>query len=92
MRPSFEWDAGKARENQRKHNVGFPEATSIFLDPLSITVPDPQHSLAGQRYIAIGLSGQGRLLVLVYTEQGGKIRVISARKATSAERKRYEEA
>lgn len=91
MRPSFEWDAKKARENLRKHNISFPEATSIFLDPLSITVPDPQHSSAEHRYIAIGLSGQGRLLVLVYTEQGSNIRVISARKATSAERKRYEE-
>lgn len=92
MRPGFEWDASKARENLRKHNVSFLEAISIFLDPLSITIPDPQHSYNEHRYVITGVSEQGRILVLVYTERGSQLRVISARKATSAERKRYEEA
>jgi len=87
----FEWDRSKALENRRKHGVSFEEATSVFRDPLSIMIPDPRHWLEEPRFNIVGLSGQGRLLILVYTERGGTIRIISGRKAASAERKRYEE-
>lgn len=86
----FEWDDAKARENLRKHRVGFEEAIEIFLDPLSITVPDPDHSVHESRYIILGLTGQGRALVVVYTEPGDTIRIVSCRRASSQERKRYE--
>ena len=91
MRPSFEWDEDKDKENIAKHKVGFDEATSVFIDPLSITMLDPDHSAEEQRYIDLGTSENGRLLVVVYTERGSRIRIISCRKAVSSERKRYVE-
>ncbi len=91
MSLSFEWDEGKAKENLKKHRVGFDEATTIFTDPYSITVPDPDHSRDEQRYIDIGSSDKGRALVVVYTERGSIIRIVSCRKATPSERRMYEE-
>jgi uncharacterized DUF497 family protein len=87
----FEWDEEKAAANLKKHKVTFDEATTVFIDPLSITVPDPDYSVDEQRYIDLGSSEKGRVLVVVYTERGSNIRIISCRKATSLERKLYEE-
>jgi uncharacterized DUF497 family protein len=88
----FEWDSAKADANFAKHGVTFAEATTVFGDPLSITIRDPDHSWAEQRFVDIGLSHPDRLLVVAYTERGNRIRIISARRATRAERKKYEEA
>lgn len=87
---TFEWDEKKARANLIKHGVNFDEAVSVFLDPLSITVADPEHSEAEYRFLDIGLSDQGRLLVISYTERASRIRIISSRQALPAERKAYE--
>ncbi|MBE7551804.1 MAG: BrnT family toxin [Candidatus Brocadiae bacterium] len=91
MALTFEWDAEKARENLRKHNVSFEEAKTIFDDPFSITIADPEHSVDEDRYIDIGLSTKGQFLVVVYTERGTNIRIISCRKATNLERRSYEQ-
>jgi uncharacterized DUF497 family protein len=88
----FEWDERKARSNLAKHGVSFEEAATIFGDPLSLTIPDPAHSQAENRFIIIGQSHQRKLLVVVHTERGDNIRVISARRASKRERKAYEEA
>ena len=86
----FEWDPDKAAANLQKHKVAFREGTSVLADPLSITILDPDHSTDEQRFIDIGLSANGHILVVVYTERGERIRMISCRKATPAERRRYE--
>jgi uncharacterized DUF497 family protein len=88
----FEWDDDKARSNVAKHGVSFEEAATVFADPLSLTIPDPGHSQAEDRFVIIGCSYQGKLLVVVHTERGDNIRVISARRASKRERKTYEEA
>ena len=88
---SFEWDPNKARANFAKHAVSFDEASSVFGDSLSITISDPAHSQAEARFIILGNSYQHRLLVVVHTERGDNIRVISARRASKRERKVYEE-
>lgn len=86
----FDWDAQKAKANTRKHGVSFREATTVFGDPLAGTVVDPDHSTEEARFVTIGKSSSGRLLVVCHTEQESAIRIVSARKATSHERKRYE--
>lgn len=86
----FEWDAGKAVSNLAKHGVSFPEAMSVFGDPLEITIADPVHSRQERRFVSIGLSEVRRLLVVVYTEREGRIRIISAREAAPRERRHYE--
>ncbi|MDI6782082.1 MAG: BrnT family toxin [bacterium] len=91
MKLKFEWDEKKAEANLKKHGVSFDEATTVFIDPFSITIPDPDHSVDEQRYIDIGSSESGRVLVVVYTERGTKIRIINCRKATLSEQKLYEE-
>ncbi|HOC53985.1 MAG TPA: BrnT family toxin [Verrucomicrobiota bacterium] len=88
---SFEWDESKAESNLTKHGVSFEEASTVFGDPLSLTIPDPAHSQAEDRSIVLGQSHQRKLLVVVYTERGDNIRVISARRASRGERKSYEE-
>jgi uncharacterized protein len=87
----LEWDARKARENLRKHGVAFEEASSVIFDPLSATGEDPDHSMDERRLITFGVSSSGRLLVVAHAERGNAIRIISARSATRAERKIYEE-
>ena len=87
----FEWDPAKAAANLKKHGVSFREATTVLADPLSITILDPDHSVDEERYLDLGLSAQGRILVVIYTERGERVRIISARKATAAERRNYEE-
>lgn len=91
MKQGFEWDEEKAKANLKKHRVGFDEATTIFTDPYSMTIHDPDHSADEQRYIAIGTSDKGRVLVVVYTERGSNIRIVSCRKTTPSERELYEE-
>ena len=90
MKLNFEWDEEKDKANLKKHKVSFDEATTIFIDPFAITIPDIDHSVDEQRYIDIGSSDKGRALVVIYTERGPTIRIISCRKATLSERKRYE--
>ena len=87
----FEWDPKKAKRNVSKHGVSFDEAVTAFYDPLSATFDDSDHSDDEQRYITIGFSSQGRLLVIGHTERGKVVRIISARRATAYERKRHEE-
>ena len=86
----FEWDAHKAVENLKNHRVSFEEAKSVFNDPLLLTFPDPEHSEQEHRSINIGISSHARILLVVFTDRKGKVRVISSRKATAKERKLYE--
>jgi uncharacterized DUF497 family protein len=88
---NFEWDESKALKNERKHKVAFEEAKTVFDDPLSLTIPDPDHSESEDRFVDIGKSSRGRILVVVYTERGESIRIISSRKANKRERKQYGE-
>ncbi len=87
---TFEWDDKKEKSNVRKHGISFNEGESVFYDSYSLTIPDPDHSDEEQRFIDIGTSNKNRILVVVYTEREDRIRIISVRKATNAERKKYE--
>ena len=87
----FEWNTEKAEANLKKHQVSFEEAKTVFDDPLFIIFADPDHSFEENRFIIMGESNQNRLLVVSYTERPSKTRLISAREATSPERKKYEE-
>ena len=87
----FDWDPIKARKNINIHGVSFDAASTAFKDILSLTIYDPLHSDEEDRHILIGNSHKNRLLVIVHTERGDTIRIISARKTTKNERKRYEE-
>ena len=91
MALKFEWDPAKAEANLKDHGVSFDEATTVFRDTLSITISDPDHSDSEDRFIDIGMSHRKQLLVVSYTERQDKIRIISARQPTRAERKSYEE-
>ena len=91
MSLQFTWDPQKAATNLRKHKVGFPEAATAFADPLSLTIPDPDHSVGEERFVLIGQSERRRLVVVAHVERGDLIRLISARPATRRERKTYEE-
>ena len=88
---TFEWDKRKAASNRRKHSVTFEEATTVFGDPLSLTVTDPLSSRGEHRFVIIGLSHKSRLVVVVHTERGDNIRIFSARRATRREKTTYEE-
>ncbi len=87
----FEWDPRKDAANRRKHAVGFREATTVFGDPLATTFPDSEHSISEQRFLTIGVSAMGQLLVVAHAERNETIRIISARPATPRERRFYEE-
>ncbi len=87
----FEWDPSKAQSNLKKHHVAFREAATVFQDPLGITIYDPDHSASEERFITIGASTGGRLLMISHTERRGKIRLINARELTRLERHAYEE-
>lgn len=87
----FEWDPKKASTNLRKHRVSFEEASTALEDDLALTGLDPDHSTVEARLITFGVSAMGRLLVVSHTVRGDAIRIISARLATRAERKIYEE-
>ncbi len=87
----FVWDRDKAAANLRKHGVDFHEAATAFGDPLSITIADPEHSIGEERWLLVGQSLAGRLVVVAHTERGDEIRIINARPATRRERQTYEE-
>ena len=87
----FSWDPEKAKSNAKKHGVPFPEAATAFGDPLSLTIPDPDHSEGEARFLLIGLTSQGRLVVVGHVEDDDSIRLIHARLATRTERRDYEE-
>ena len=91
MALEFEWDAAKAASNLSKHGVSFEEAVTVFDDPLSTTVIDPDHSLREERLVIFGQSSDGRILAVMHSERGERVRVISAREATHTERDAYEE-
>lgn len=84
----FEWDPNKAASNLRKHGVRFAEAMTVFEDEAMLTMVDDQSR--EERFVALGLSSLGRILVVVYTTRRERIRIISARKATRNERAEYE--
>jgi uncharacterized DUF497 family protein len=92
MSVTFEWDPRKAAANFQKHGVDFAEAVTVFLDPLAITFPDPDHSLVEHREITIGYTMKGRQVFVSHCERRDRNRIISARPATRSERKQYEEA
>jgi uncharacterized protein len=91
MALTFEWDTNKAKRNVTKHGVSFEEASTVFGDPRSLTIPDPVHSELENRFITMGASHRGKLLVVVHTERGDNIRIISARVPSRRERRSYEE-
>jgi uncharacterized DUF497 family protein len=84
----FEWDERKARANQRKHGIDFADAATIFQDDQAVTVAD--YDPEEERYVTIGMDALGRVLVVAYAMRGGRIRIISARRATRRERAEYE--
>ena len=87
---NFEWDSDKAVSNLAKHNVSFHEASTVFGDSLSLTFPNPDHSVDESRYITIDESTQRRLLIISHADRAQRIRIISAREVTRQERKIYE--
>lgn len=87
----FEWDPRKADSNLKKHGVSFQEAASVLGGALSITYPDPDHSVREQRFITVGMSRAGRVLMVAHTDRGDNVRIISTRKVTRRELKYYEE-
>ena len=88
----FEWDQRKALSNEEKHGISFPEATTVFGDPMELTIADPDHSMGEFRFLSIGQSSLGNHLVVSYTEmEENHIRIISARRATKHEQKHYEQ-
>ena len=87
----FEWDDTKADANERKHGVSFADALTVFADPLSLTGYDPRHSDDEDRFLTMGTSAAGQLLVVSHTDRGDKVRIISAREASRRERKDYED-
>jgi len=91
MQLRFEWDKRKADINLRKHGISFDEAQSVFTDDLSIAIPDPDHSTEEERSVIMGISRSGHTLVVCYVERDGAIRLISARRATRAEKGKYEQ-
>ncbi len=96
MQFNFEWDPDKAKLNRQKHKVSFELAATIFSDPTSLTIYDEEHSESEDRWITIGISQNGNLLVVIHAfneidNETSNIRIISARKATKPELKQYKE-
>jgi hypothetical protein len=87
----FSWDEKKAAANLAKHGVSFEEAATVFGDPLSDTFDDPDHSADGRRFLIVGASDRGRMLIVAHTDDWAAVRIISAREPTAGERKSYEE-
>jgi len=86
----FEWNPHKAEINLKKHNISFPETTTVFGDPMAITFDDPDHSTGEFRLLTFGSTKMGKLIVVSHTERDGSMRIISARRMTKQERKIYE--
>jgi len=96
VRYSFKWDPQKAKDNQRKHGVGFERATTVFRDPHAISIYDTEHSQNEDRWITLGLDREGAVLVVIHTfhaidQENIRIRIISTRKATRREQRQYKE-
>ncbi|MCL1470681.1 BrnT family toxin [Argonema antarcticum] len=87
----FEWNPDKAILNFEKHSVSFQEAATVFNDPLSVTFPDLNHSIGESRYVIIGISRFGQLLIVAHTDRAEKVQIISDRKATRQEKRFYEQ-
>jgi uncharacterized protein len=87
----FEWDPDKDRLNQARHGVSFEEASTVFGDPLAVTIDDPDHSSDEDRMLTTGYSKRQRLIIVAHTDREDRIRLISAREVTAAERRDYEE-
>ena len=87
----YEWNAPKAKANIQKHGVPFDEAATVFLDPLALTFPDPDHSAGEEREITIGYTTRHQVVFVSHCQRGDRIRIISARRATRRERRQYEE-
>jgi uncharacterized DUF497 family protein len=87
----FEWDPKKAESNARNHDLTFEEASTVFGDSLALLMPDPDHSLSEERYVVLGMSDRRRIIVVAFAERPPRTRLISARRATRPERRRYEE-
>ena len=87
----FEWDENKAAANLARHGVSFEEAATVFGDPLSDTFNDPDHSTEERRFVIIGMSEKGKMLIVAHTDNGEVVRLISAREPTRGEREFYEE-
>jgi uncharacterized DUF497 family protein len=86
----FEWDPAKANKNFHNHRVNFSEAVTVFRDPLGITIYDPDHSVDEDRFITIGISVAGRVLLISHTDRNDRVRLISARELSRSERENYE--
>ena len=87
----FEWDPRKATGNLKKHGISFAEAVTVFSDPAARIFDDPDHSVDERREIIIGYSARPRLLIVGFTERAGRVRIITARRASRAETRRHEE-
>ncbi len=87
----YEWDSGKAAGNLKKHRVAFTEAATVFLDPLAVTYQDPDQSEREQRYVTVGESTRGRVILVAHLDRGDRIRIISARRATRKEAHEFKE-
>jgi hypothetical protein len=87
----YEWDSSKAAANLKKHRVAFTEAATVFLDPLALTYKDPDHSEGEQRFMTLGESTRGRVILVAHLDHGDRIRIISARRATRKEAYEYGE-
>lgn len=90
MSLEFEWDREKARRNVVKHEVSFEEAATVFGDPFSLTIKDPSHSEYEERFVTVGETVEQKTVVVVHTDRGRSVRIISARRATRRERRTYE--
>lgn len=91
MAVQFEWDDAKSRSNQTKHGVSFEEAVTVFADPQALTIFDEAHSEYEDRFHTVGLSMFTRIVLVVHCDRQDVVRIISARKATSQERRMYED-
>ena|ERR1022692_145980 len=91
MGPEFEWDAGKAAENLKKHGVSFEEALTVFADPLASIFTDKDHSSEETRELMIGHSTEPHLLIVSFTDRDGRVRITGARSVTARERRDYEQ-
>ena len=91
MELSFEWAPRKATANRRKHGVSFEQAIPVFGDPLARIFDDPDHSTSERRELIVGHCTRRTVLVVCFVQRGGRIRIVSARRATRRERRDYEE-
>lgn len=87
----FEWDPDKDLLNQSAHGVSFEEASTVFGDPFALTIDDPDHSLDESRYLTTGYSTRQRLTIVSHTDRDARVRIITARQVTPAERRDYEQ-